>query len=235
MGKLIELYSPKPFSITNKTETTAEILLYGEIGENWDGTGITALKFTEELKKIPASVKNIDIRINSFGGSVFEGMVIYTRLKEHKAKKTVYVDGLAASIASVIAMSGDEIVMGDGSFIMIHKPISGVRGNAHEMERMIGILDKIEEQMITIYSKKTKMSRAELSSMLDAETWIPCEECMKLGMADRQIEAKETLYLVASAFEKGSKFFKNAPKIKTTSDIAKEKLSNLLQTIEGKK
>ena len=63
MGKLIELYSPKPFSITNKTETTSEILLYGEIGENWDGTGITALKFTEELKKIPASVKNIELKV----------------------------------------------------------------------------------------------------------------------------------------------------------------------------
>ena len=103
----------------------AEIALYGTIGETFFDDGITAKRFIEELNELK-DVDSIDLRINSMGGDVFEGVTIYNRLKEYKATINVYVDGLAASIASVIAMAGDTVTMGEGSFMMVHSPMTGV-------------------------------------------------------------------------------------------------------------
>lgn len=229
MGKLITLPKNKKFEILNKNETSAEIIIYDEIGDY----GISAKGFSEELKKIPSSVKNIDIRLNSPGGSVFDGISIFERLKQHKAKKTVYVDGLAASIASIIALAGDTVIMGEGALFMIHKPMCGIMGNSTELEKMINLLDKIEEQMISIYARKTGMGRAEIAAKLEAETWLNCDECISLGMADKVFKAEDSLMLVASAMDKGTKIFKNAPKLTTTNDIVKNKIQDLKKNIEG--
>jgi len=227
MGKLIELKNhKKPFEIKNKTETTAEILIYDQIGEDFFSEGVTAKSFTEELNKLPKSIKQIDLRVNSPGGSVFDGVSIYQRIKDHPAKVTAYVDGIAASIASIIIMAADEIIISDGGMIMIHRPMSGVFGNAGEMERMIDILDKIENQMLSIYAKKTGLSRAELSKMLSDETWMTAEESIGFKFADKKFEAKDTLHLVASAVE-GTKWFKNKPKMKSSDALVKEKLKEL--------
>lgn len=226
MGKLIELNKKKPFEIKNKTETKAEILIYDQIGSDFFGEGVTAKSFTEELNKLPKSIKEIELRVNSPGGSVFDGVSIYQRLKDHPAKVTAYVDGIAASIASVIIMAADEIVISDGGMIMIHRPMSGVFGNASEMERMIDILDKIESQMLSIYSKRTGLSRTELTKMLSDETWMTSEESVKLKFADKKFEAKDTLQLVASAVESTS-WFKNKPQMKSTDALVKDKLKQL--------
>jgi len=227
MPNLIELNSDnKKFEIKNSSQTEAEILMYDQIGEDWFGAGITSKSFSEELSKLPKSIKQINLRINSPGGSVFDGMTIYQRLKDHPAKVTAYVDGIAASIASIIMLAADEIVMGDGAMVMIHRPMSGVHGNVAELERMIDILDKIENQMISLYAKKTGASRIEIAKLLSEETWFTSTEAIDFKIADRTFEAKETLKLVACAIESG-KFFKNKPQFKSTNSLVKEKLKEL--------
>jgi ATP-dependent Clp endopeptidase proteolytic subunit ClpP len=224
MPKLIELVKNNSgFSITNKSETKAEILLYSSIGESYFEDSISAKTFSEELKKLPSSVKEITLRVNSPGGSVFDGMTIYERLKSHPAKVTAYVDGLAASIASIIIMAADEIIVGDGAAIMIHKPMSFVAGNSLELERMIDVLDKIENQMISIYAKKTGMTRSEISAALAKETWYTSDEAIEAGLASKKFEAKETLHLAASMIESCT-WFKNKPKIKNKNELVREKL-----------
>jgi ATP-dependent Clp protease, protease subunit len=223
MPKLIDVKNvEKKFEITNKADSS-EILLYGAIGESFFDDAISAKAFSEELKKIPSSVKNITLRVNSPGGSVFDGMTIYERLKNHPAKVTAYVDGLAASIASVIIMAADEVIVGDGAMIMIHKPMVGTYGNSLELERMIDILDKIENQMIGIYAKKTGMTRAEISSALAAETWYTADEAIEMGYAKKKYEAHETLHIAASMIE-NCNWFKHKPHIKNKNDLVREKL-----------
>lgn len=228
MSKLAVLNTKKEvFKISNKTETSAEILVYGEIGDTWyDEASVSATQFANILKEIGPSVKNIDLRFNSVGGSVFDGMSIYEKIKSERSKGktfTAYIDGMACSIASVIILACDEVVVGEGSFIMIHKPLVGAYGNASELERMIVILDKIEEQMIGIYARKTGLSRAEIAIMLEKETWFTSEEALENGLADSQVENASTMKLVASAM--GGAKFKNAPKaMPSISAIAKTKL-----------
>lgn len=226
MSKLIEFPQASQFKILNKANNTVEILLYGSIGENpWDPDAISAKSFSEELKKLPATVKNIELRVNSGGGSVFEGMSIYERLKNHSAKVTAYVDGLAASIASIIIMAADEIVMGEGGMLMIHKPLVMTYGNADEHERMIDILDKIESQMITIYSKKSGMSRSEISAALTKETWYTAEQAVEMKLAN-SVSASDSLRVAAciSSQVNSCPWLKNAPQVKNHNDIVREKL-----------
>lgn len=223
------------FHIVNKANSTYEILIYGSIGQSWwDETAVTAKDFTEELKKIPESTKEIHVRINSGGGSVFEGVTIYERLKQHKAKKVVYVDGIAASIASVIAMAGDEIYVGDGSFMMIHRPMSPSFGNSSEHERTIAILDKIEEQMVTIYAKKCGLPRAEISRMLAEETWMPADTAVELGFATSKTEASENLHIAASILATAPKgLFRYKPEIEAKSAVMHTKAEELKNKIMG--
>jgi ATP-dependent Clp protease protease subunit len=229
MPKLINISKPQNmFTVINKTETVAEILMYGAIGSsNWDDNTTSAKQFAEALKALPAGTKEIHLRVNSPGGSVFDGMAIFENLKSQKTKHNrkiiAYVDGVAASIASVIIQAADEIIIGDGGMVMIHKPMVGAQGNVSELERMIVILDKIEEQMITIYAKKTGMSRNELSVSLANETWYTSDEAIEAGLADSKIEARDTLQLAASMIE-GCSWMKNKPKFKSQNDIAREKL-----------
>lgn len=228
MPKLIDIKAGKKnFNIVNKTETVAEILLYAQIGDSFWEEGVTAKGFAEELKKLPSSIKEIHLRVNSPGGSVFEGMSIYENLRSQKTKHgrkiIAYVDGVAASIASIIIMAADEIIVGDGSMVMIHKPMGGVFGNTTELERIINVLDKIEDQMISIYSKKTGQSRIEIAKALAEETWYTSEEAIEVGIADSKFKAEETLKLAASALE-GITWLKNKPQMKSQNDIVRAKL-----------
>lgn len=226
-NKLIDIKATKkPFQIVNKSETVAEVLLYGAIGESFFESSITAKAFVEELKKLPKNTKEIQLRVNSPGGSVFDGMTIYENLRKEARngrKIVAYVDGMAASIASVIIMAADEIIVGDGSMIMIHKPMVGAFGNSMELERMINILDKIEEQMISIYAKKTGQSRMEIAKALAEETYYTSDEALDLGLADSKFKAEDTLALVASAME-GVTWFNKKPQLRTQNDLVREKL-----------
>lgn len=162
----------------------AELHFYGEIvcdeWEKWSDLDTCPEDVLNYLSKIENS-KELDIYINSGGGSVFAGLGIYNILKRHKGRKTVYVDGLAGSIASIIAMVGDEIIVPSNSFLMIHKPLCGVCGNANDMREMADTLDRIEEGLINTYKTKLKdnVNIETIKAMVNAETWLTGEEASK--------------------------------------------------------
>lgn len=229
MGKLIQLNKRNGFSITNKTTDTAEIVIYSQIGESWFEDGITAVSFSKELKDLSSSIKNITLRLNSPGGDVFDGITIHNRLKQHSAKVTVYIDGLAASIASIIALAGDEVIMSEGAMMMIHKPTTGVWGNSEEMESVIQRLDDVEEQLIGIYKRKTKLDRTEIKTMLSNETWMGAEEALELGFIDSTMASEDTLDIAACA--KNAKWIKKLP-VLNNSKLIKEKINILKSNVD---
>lgn len=172
----------KWYSITNKADR-AEIWIYEMIGEDfWTGGGVTAKNFQKELAEIKAS--QIDLHINSPGGAVFDGITIYNLLKQHPANVTTYIDGLAASIASVIALAGDKVIMAENALYMIHNPEGFAIGTANDMRSLADVLDKIASTMIGTYTAKSKKSEADIKAMLDAETWMTADEALEAGFID---------------------------------------------------
>ena len=197
------------YTIRNQAddEGSAEILLYGDIGDSLWSEGTGAKQFAEDLKKC-GKVKNLDIRINSPGGSVFEGLAIYNTLERHSAKKIVTIDGLAASIASVIAMAGDTVVMPENSVMMIHDPLALTIGSAEDHRKMAEGLDKIKTGLISAYAKKTKMSNQDIADLMSEETWMTANEAVEWGFAD---EVAEPMRMAASLnFDLSA--YKKAPK-----------------------
>lgn len=173
--------------VANKASNTAEIYLYGIIGADWFGEGVTAKQFATDLKAL-GDVKTIDLRINSEGGSVFDGKAMYSLLNEHKAKIIVHVDGLAASAASFVAMAGDEIEIAEGGFVMIHNAYMFAIGDAREMRRAADMLDTVNNTIIDVYVARTKGDRKAIAKMMDDETWLTGAEAVKNGFADRMVE-----------------------------------------------
>lgn len=176
---------PKKFWNLKKKGNSAELLIYGEISDMllW-GDEVVPKDIDNELKAM-GDVSEIIVRINSPGGDVFAGVAIHAMLSRHKAKKTVYVDGIAASIASVIAMAGDEIVMANGSMFMVHNPMSIVFGNSNEFRSMADRLDTVRDAFMSIYTEKTGMTDKEIISLLDAETWMTADEAISMGFATK--------------------------------------------------
>lgn len=168
----------------------AEILIYDPIGANWFGDGFTAKRFVKDLEDL-GDIKDILVRINSPGGEVFDGFAIYNALKNHPAQIHVQIDGLAASIASVIAMAGDLVTMGTGAMIMIHDPWSLAVGDSKDMRGVAEMLDQVKEGIIDAYAGRTGIDRAELATLMEAETWFTVDEALKNGFADERIGATE--------------------------------------------
>jgi len=166
------------YEIQAKDET-ATIYIYDEIS-SW---GITASQFVKDLNVVKA--KSISLRLNSPGGNVFDGMAIYNALKNHPAKITTEVDGLAASIASIIAMAGEEINIAENAFFMIHNAWALAIGSSGEMSKMAETLDKIDTQMEKVYAKRTGQDQARIRQMMADETWMNAEEAKEFGFADR--------------------------------------------------
>jgi ATP-dependent protease ClpP protease subunit len=123
------------------------------------------------------------VRINSPGGDVFDGFAIYNLLNQHEGKVTVYVDGLAASAASVIAMAGDEIVMADNALMMIHDPWTMSVGNAAEMRETASLLDKISGSILTTYLSKSNLEAADITQKMKDESWFNAVEAVEFGFA----------------------------------------------------
>ena len=153
----------------------------------------SAQHFREVLAQYPNATE-IEIYINSLGGDVVEGTAIYNQLRRHPAHKTVYVDGFAASIASVIAMAGDEVVMPANTLMMVHNMSQRVFGNSSQLRKAADDLDVINSTGREAYLQKAgdKLSRERLIEMMDAETWLPARECVELGLADRIAEEVST-------------------------------------------
>jgi ATP-dependent protease ClpP protease subunit len=228
MEGLINIRSKDAFKVKNKSQTKAEMVFYGDIGPWEDWGDISANLVDRELKKLPETVNELDVRINSGGGDVFEGYTIFNRLKQHKAEVTVYIDGLAASIASIIAMAGDKIVMGEGALMMIHKPWTWARGDSNELESTIERLLDIEEQLVNTYKKKTGLDRSELKAMLASETWMDGDQALEKGFVTELFQSEESI--AASAVDK--KWIKRRPNIKDGNVIAKEKISQFQNDIQ---
>lgn len=167
-----------------KANDTAEISIYDEIG----GWGISAQQFAKDFKALGNNLKQINLHIHSPGGDVFDGIAIYNLLKNHPSNKTVTIDGLAASMASVIAMAGTEIIMPENAMMMIHKPWGVQGGDADDMRKYADLLDKVEDTLIPAYAAKTGKSAEELAEMLAAETWLNGKECVEHGFADKLAE-----------------------------------------------
>lgn len=167
-------------------ENSVEIYVYDEIGF-W---GITAKEFARDLKELDPK-DGIDLRINSPGGSVTDGIAIYNLLKRHKATVNVFVDGVAASMASVIAMAGDTITIPENALMMIHNPWGGAMGDADEMRKTADLLDKMKKALLSAYADKTGLDDDEISSMMDAETWMTGAEAVEKGFATQTSDAVE--------------------------------------------
>ena len=172
------------YSIKAKANDTAEISIYDEIGF-W---GVSAASFAQDLKSCGNNLKQINLHIHSPGGNVFDGIAIYNLLKNHPANVTVYIDGLAASMASVIAMAGNEVIMPENAMMMIHKPWGIQGGDAEDMRKYADLLDKVENTLIPAYASKTGKTPEELAEMLSAETWLNGKECVEQGFADKLAE-----------------------------------------------
>jgi ATP-dependent protease ClpP protease subunit len=187
------------FEIQNVSETSADVYIYDYIGSY----GVTASAFTALLQSL--KVGTVNVRINSGGGSVFDGNAIYNALQNHPARVVVHVDGLAASMASVIAMAGDEIVMAKNAMMMIHRASSDAYGNAEELRATAVILEKLDDTIADAYVARTGGKLAAIKAAMKAETWMTADECLAAGFCDSVAESK-----TASASVDLTRF-KNAP------------------------
>lgn len=158
----------------------AEILIYGPI-DDWDG--VSASAFVRELRAITASA--IDLHINSPGGLVFDAIAIHAALKNHAATVDVYVDGLAASAASFVAMAGDTVTVEKPAKLMIHDANGLVLGNAADMRQMADLLDELSDTIAGIYADRAGGSVASWRDAMRAETWYSAADAVAAGLADK--------------------------------------------------
>ena len=192
--------SPFAFQRKHNQASDSEVFLFDEIGF----FGIQAEPFIKNLNDIDSDT--IELRVNSPGGSVFEGMAIFNAIQRHPARITAHVDGLAASISSVITLAADEVRMAQGAFMMIHNPWSFVIGSAAEMRKEAEVLDKIGDSLVNIYVKKTGADRSEIQQLMDDETWFNAEEAVEIGLADSITEQ------AAEAAHFNLEIFNNVPR-----------------------
>lgn len=188
---------------------TAEILIYDRIGPSFpDGDeGVSAKSFKAQLDAL-GDVKSIDVRINSRGGSAFDGMAIYNVLSQHKASITVYIDSLAASAVSGIAMAGDKIKIAESAFLMIHNASTYAGGNAATLRKTAEMLDRISQSAAGVYVARTGKTLDEITELMDAETWFSASEAVENGFADEVVPNKSNVKIPA---EMDLTEFKNAP------------------------
>ncbi|MEV8032274.1 head maturation protease, ClpP-related [Streptomyces sp. NPDC086182] len=185
-GLRAQARSDKPwYQFRNIAADEAELFLYDEIG----GWGTLAEDFIAELKAVTAP--SLRVRVSSPGGSVFEGIALANALRAHPADVTVQVDGIAASIASVIAMAGDRVVVQPQAMIMIHDAAGVCMGNAQDMQDMAALLDKISGNIADAYSEKAGGTRDEWRTQMRAESWFTAEEAVAAGLADELLPARK--------------------------------------------
>lgn len=168
----------------NQADTGSErvLELYGTIAEtSWFDDDVTPQMFRDELF---AGKGPVTIFLNSPGGDCIAASQIYTMLMDYESDVTIKIDGIAASAASVIAMAGTKVLMAPTALMMIHNPMTGAYGNHSDMEKAIEMLDEVKESILNAYEIKTSLSRAKLSHLMDAETWMSTGRAIQLGFAD---------------------------------------------------
>ena len=183
--------------VKNKDSNISDIYLYGDIGESdWFTESVSAKDFIKQLGSVNS--ETINLHINSYGGSVTDGLAIYNNLKSHPAKVNVTIDGVAASIASIIAMAGDTISMAEGSLLMIHAPWTVIAGDSNDLREEAELLDKITRNMAGIYASKTGLSEDDLMNLLTdgKDHWFDVEEAIDLGLINEIEESNQVINFV---------------------------------------
>ena len=205
------IFKPRA-QVTHKIENKAEeatLYIYDEI--SW--WGISADEFVKGLNAIEA--ETIHLRVNSPGGSVFDGIAIYNAVKQHKSRVVAHIDGLAASIASVIVLGADEVRAGESAYMMIHPPWSIVSGTADDMREEAELLDRVGGTISQIYQRKTGLTADEITEMMTAgtfgETWMTAQEAQEKGFVDVVEELEEETKAKASAVVFDLSAFANVP------------------------
>lgn len=199
---------PGVLRLDAKGENEADVFIYGDIGGWWGG--VSAEQFAKDVAAV--DVDTLNVRLNSPGGIVFEGVAIYNALARHPANVIIHVEGIAASIASVIAMAGDEVRIAEGSRFMIHDPWSIVMGSAADLRAEADVLEGLKSDLIDIYAARTEQDRDDLSAWMTAETWLSARDAVDKGFADSMTPAKKKEKKDAHARSAMLSRFRNAPK-----------------------
>lgn len=189
---------------------SADIYIYNEIS-SWEGEEVTsAQSFRKDLEAL-GNVKKINVMINSPGGSVGDGLTIASLLQRHSAYVTAYVDGMACSIASVIACAADKLVMGRSSLLMVHDALTFTYGNAKDLRKQADDLDAVTASLRQMYLMKAgdKLTEEKIKELMDNESWLSAKECIELGLCD---EILETNKMVAKLPSKFKGMYNNIPK-----------------------
>lgn len=192
------------FRMEKKNNSLAEIEIFDDIDPYW---GIGPKEFKAHLDEIK-DASSIKLLINSNGGSVFDGMAIYNLLKQYQDKLEVEVVGIAASIASVIALAGKTLTMATGSYYMIHNPWTIAGGNADALRKAADIMDSISGEMAGIYVEKTHKEKEEILKLMAEETWLTSDEAIEMGFADSSDDVGQ---VAARLTDYGFKNFKHIP------------------------
>ena len=198
--------APSAYKMKAKGNTSAEIFIYGDIGESFWGDGVSAKKFAEDLRALGDKITHIDLHINSDGGVVTDARAMYNLLVQHKARVVSHVDGIAASAASFLAMAGDEIIIAEGGFFMIHNARTIAAGEAKDFRQIADVLETVNGTIIDTYVARTGKDAAQVKKWMDAETWFTGKEAVEHGFADRMVE---NMRVAASISDRHS--FKNLP------------------------
>lgn len=181
----------KFYSFEKTTNESADLYIYGDIvAYEWDESDVSAFGFKKELEEL-GDISELNVHINSLGGSTYQGLTIYNLLKQHKAKINMYIDGIAASAASIIAMAGDKVFMPKTSMIMIHNCWTGIIGNAKELRKTADDMDKLATAYKAAYLSKISISEEKLDELLEEESYLTADECVEMGFADEVLELDE--------------------------------------------
>jgi len=196
--------------------SSADVYIYDEIG----GYGVDAKSFMSSLDEL-GEIENINLRINSPGGSITEGNAIFNALKRHSAKVTTYIDGIAASMGSVIAMAGDEIRMASNAFLMIHNPWTVSIGDSEQLRKDADLMDKMKLNIINAYSR-SGYSAEELNDLMDAETWLTADEALAADFVDSIDTGLEAAASITDMNASLKKIDKSLPMDKVVASITEK-------------
>lgn len=181
------------YARVDAAKTTGELWIYDDIGPSQSffmPDGIMAKDVIAAIEQCKAEgAKALNIYVNSGGGNVFEGASIHSAIARFQGPKTVYVDGVAASIAHWIAMAGDKVCVSPASWMMVHMPGGLGRGSAEDMRKAADFLDKIRDGMVEGYAQRTGQDAASILAMMEAETWMTGKECVEKGFADEVVKS----------------------------------------------
>lgn len=228
------------FKVTHDEESgMTNITIYGVIGNSWFSDSFSASDIDSALNN--AGDNDVTINLNSPGGDAFDGIAIYNRLKRHKGKVTVHVDGWACSAASIIAMAGDEVIMETGSMMMIHEASTFAWGTKQDLRKEADVLEQLEQGIVDIYQTKSTLEREDIVEKVDAETWMSARTAVEYGFADKatgvKVDDPEEILNTSKSREDILKDLKNVlnktpeePSASTPSNVDSEKGSfNLLK------